>query len=1003
MWGAINALAEKAQAVAADLEGQINESVGIEPAEPTKTESLADDDVWKDDDFDFDDEIETPVERAPSNGHKVVPTEESHPVEADDVPGNGSSEKDAAPGEENVPEDSGWEGDDNDDLELDDTEGLDEGEEPVASPEPNHDLEPPQADTQGDSSINKEISASTSLAPSGALGVSNDEAAGAHDSENKEVWNEDSEIDVSEQTGDETADKSTQHEIKPSPDTEAANAVPDKEMVDAPAKMQEPESNPPFVENEHEPLQMNDATEAGRTEVEASVQIQDEAEIAAAEQKNLAEVMDQDERDVEDASPSSNTPAVVVDHSAGNGISQETASGDESHGPDSKEKNIGNGNRHAWNGARDKDTSQVLTSEASAIHSSEAMEILLQEKEAELESYRKHIEQLQTELGQRESQLFSKTEQLTSMQAMFESEKKELIQMVEHTKTEAKRRIQIAKERVEKAEAQVSQLSRGQSEDSQKQAQIISELRSEGEKLALKQAEMEKAVRSAKGEARKYREAMEEEQAAKETALQTIEELKSELKTTKESLALARKGESQASKLDSELHSAREDAERKASTILSLEQQVKELKAEAKELVTELEAARKGAAIETEREQKKLRKEQSHLIDDFETKLQNAEKEAAVREDALRLEVTELRKRWQDAVRRADTLSMDVQSSTAPLMRQLESMEKQNRARAAAWTELETKLREELEETVIANEKLVKEKSEMKTKVLRMERSCKENEADLCQARNELEEKTYKVKELEDKLLRLEEEAARRKKEWAEVERLANEGVARVRSEMSQTMLEADERHRSQIDSLQAELRSEREKRVQLEEEVEELVEKVGAIVPVHTPTTHMHRSNSAPTPKLRKSEGQAEILAGALNLSGMSDDEMDDDLDGEGEVELTTGSNSFAALEELTSRLKSTKIELNTLRKSLEESEKSRNALMEELTDARTAREKLPLFEARVQELTTDNERLSLEVQGLQEDIADVRELYRAQLNALLEEKALAGSQPDGAEPPYI
>ena len=287
----------------------------------------------------------------------------------------------------------------------------------------------------------------------------------------------------------------------------------------------------------------------------------------------------------------------------------------------------------------------------------------------------------------------------------------------------------------------------------------------------------------------------------------------------------------------------------------------------------------------------------------------------------------------------------------------------------------------------------------MKTKVTRMERSTKENEGELRQAQNDLEEKTYKVKELEDKLVHLEEDEAKKKKEWAEVERLANEGVARVRSEMSQTLLEADERHRSQVDSLQAELRTEREKRTQLEQQVEELVDKAGAIVPRHAPVPAILRANSAPTPKLRKSEGQAEILAGALGAMS-DDDDLDEEEDDEAD-EPESGPSSFAALEELTSRLKSTKVELNTLRKSLTESEKNRTKLMDELSEARAAREKLPLFEARVKELTAENEQMSREIEGLQADIADVRELYRTQLNALLEEKAAVLSNGGSADTP--
>jgi chromosome segregation ATPase len=186
------------------------------------------------------------------------------------------------------------------------------------------------------------------------------------------------------------------------------------------------------------------------------------------------------------------------------------------------------------------------------------------------------------------------------------------------------------------------------------QSEIIAALREEGEKLAHKQSEMEKAVRSAKGETRELREQLEAETAAKEKALAKIASLEADLKRTKEDLTVARKGESQVAKLDAELLSMKEECEKKASTNLSLEQQVKELKSENKELRTEVEKARRGAELENQMESKKLKKEHNDLLADLENKLRTSEREANVREDALRHEVAEIRKRWQDAVRRAD-------------------------------------------------------------------------------------------------------------------------------------------------------------------------------------------------------------------------------------------------------------------------------------------------------------------------------------------------------------
>jgi chromosome segregation ATPase len=607
------------------------------------------------------------------------------------------------------------------------------------------------------------------------------------------------------------------------------------------------------------------------------------------------------------------------------------------------------------------------------------------------------LEALQRQLQQREDQLVSKTEQMSTIQSMHESEKHELQTRIHDTKEEAKKRIQKAKDRVETMDARLRHLSSSKSSeagDAAQQVELIAALRAEGENLARKQSEMEKAVRSAKGETRELRLHLEEEISAKETALGKISKLETDLKSTRDNLASARRGESQAGKLDSELQHAREDSEGKSARIVTLEQEVKELTAENKELKIELAASRKGAAVENERDQKKWRKEHNEAIEDLETKLRAGEREAGIREDALRREVEELRKRWQDAVRRADSLSMDSQSSTAPLLRQLESVHRQNRARASAWAELETKLRSELEENVIANEKLSRERNDWKTKHNRLERTAKEHEDALKATKNNLEEKTVRVQQLEQKLADIEAEGAKMKEEWAEVERLANEGVSRVRSEMTMSVVESGERHRSQLDSIEAELRQEREKRTQLERQVEELVTNAGMIVP---PSVMRQQDEQLVKPKkLRQSEGQAQILAGALNGLGGEDSNSDDE-DSASDAEAfdtrdaprSNGAGSFAALEELTSRLKAARVELNTLRKTLVDSEESRKELAEELGETRNAKEKLPLFETKVSELTVENQQQAMEMQALQEDIVEVREMYRTQLNLLLEEKA--------------
>jgi hypothetical protein len=616
---------------------------------------------------------------------------------------------------------------------------------------------------------------------------------------------------------------------------------------------------------------------------------------------------------------------------------------------------------------------------------------------------------LQESLRLREEQLMDKGRQLNELQALLESRDEEHKKKLSDTKEEAKKRILRAKDRCETIEAKLQARSAGDSGDLKKKQSIIDELMEEGQALAQKQSVMERAVRDAIFESRTLAEEAQQEAHAKEKALNKIEELQAQVKMLKDSLNSARKGESQAGKLEDDLLSARADFEEKATTILSLQQRLKELTAESKELKQEINDTRKSAAHESQQEQTSMRREHNDLLGDLEQKLRTTEREAGVREDALRHEISEIRKRWEDSVRRADALSMDVQSSTAPLLRQLESMERQSRQRASNAAELESRLRSDLEEATIENERLGKDSSEFKFKLSKLERLIKDREQELSKAQSTLEEQASDLKSLKRQEEKLQKEAEIRQTEYERVERLANEGVARVRSEMSQTVTDSEERYRGQIERLKSELAVETEKRRQLEAQVGQLLESGGGLFAATQSSSGGSSSSlgikrESKPKKLQKAEGQAEILAGALGLGGDSDSDSDSDSDddetfdqteGEGSEHTSNGGgfHSFAAISQLSSRLKSAEVELKSMRESLRESNETRQYLVEELGEARHAKEKLPLFEDKVKELTQENREMEQELAGLKDDISDVRELYRTQLNVLIEEKTALSS----------
>jgi len=524
-------------------------------------------------------------------------------------------------------------------------------------------------------------------------------------------------------------------------------------------------------------------------------------------------------------------------------------------------------------------------------------------------------------------------------------------------------------------------------ESADSQNEVINALREEGQKLAVKQSQMEQSVRAARIEARDTQAELDRQVDEKEKALDRISHLETEQKKLKEDLASAKSGESRSSKLEIELSKMREEGERVKASNLSLEQQVKEYKAQVKELTKEVDDARRGAALESERESSKMKREHGDAVADLEQKLRTSEREANVREDALRHEVNELRKRWQDSVRRADALSMDVQESTAPLMRQLESMDRQSRARAATWAEMETKLRSDIEELVVESENVTRERNELRATSKRLERLNKELEKDLASSKASLEELTFQVNQLNNTLEDKETEERKLKEKWSEVERTSNEGVSKVRSEMMKTVMENEERYESQVQALQKELKEERNSRIELENQVKKMAETSGIAPTAVYPVEHQQPKKEEKQKKLRSTTDQAEILAGAL--SGW--DDWDDDEQDEDDEEDEPVSNSVAAMEQLAQNLRGSQIELEALRKQLTSSEVTRSALVKELGETRSATEKLPLFEKKVKELTTQNREMELEIRGLKDDIEDIRGMYRSQLNALLEEKASA------------
>lgn len=593
----------------------------------------------------------------------------------------------------------------------------------------------------------------------------------------------------------------------------------------------------------------------------------------------------------------------------------------------------------------------------------------------DVDTHNQKLKDLESELSALKRQLMiqkeeitSKDNQISSITQAFEQEKITLESKVRDTKEEAKKRIAKAKEKVDSLKAQLSDASRTANNSaltSSEQDEIIKALRMEGENLAKKQCDMEQLVRDARSDIKKLKEDLEEERKAKETAEKKVTNLEDELKLTKDNLSAAKAKGGLADKLDSDLLAAREEREKNALIISNLELELKQAKAENIETKKQMDLMLKEKISQMETQAADIHKEKDSLLNDLETKLRTSERESNLREDSLRHEVAELRKRWQESVRRCDALSIDLQQSSGPLLRQLESAERQNRSRANAWAELESKLRTDLEESLHESLKLSKEKREMETEMKSLHREIQSKESELETANLRLSDMSKRISLTNDRYEAVVKELDSLQLEFTALEQRHKDKESKIISEMTVTLRESEERFNDHVDSLEVELRQEKETRQSLEGKIKELMENVS-----DTEILSPYATAKSQKRNLGKADGQANILQSTLmSINGNDHEEDDEDVfDQHIKHAVNNDSNSFAFMEEMTQALSRAKAEVETLRNQLDESHHHRSELESELS--------------RIKEHINNKD---MEIRALEEDIVEVRHMFRSQIDALM------------------
>ncbi|KAI3512613.1 hypothetical protein L1887_19929 [Cichorium endivia] len=509
--------------------------------------------------------------------------------------------------------------------------------------------------------------------------------------------------------------------------------------------------------------------------------------------------------------------------------------------------------------------------------------------------------------------------------------------------------------------------------------EIITQIMAEGEGLSKKQAAQESQIRKLRAQIREFEEekkglmaklqveenkveSIKRDKAATEKLLQeTIEKNQAELATQKEYYTNALNAAKEAEAL----------AESRANS----------------EARTELESRLREAQ---EREVMLVQ-----TLEELRQTLSRTEQQAVFREDMLRRDVEDLQKRYQESERRCEELVMQVPDSTRPLLRQIEAIQETTARRAEAWTAVERSLNSRLQEAEAksaaaeerersVNERLSQTLSRIN--VLEAQISCLRTEQ--TQLTRSLEKERQKASESRQVYLALKEEADTR-------EDRVNQLVEEIRELKRKHKQELHEALTTQ-ELLQQDI--EREKAARLELETTARLQ--SSIVPEQSPIT---RTKSA------YENGLSRRLSNASSLGSMEEsfylqtslDSSDSFSERRNPGEPTMSSyylksvtpNAFEAA------LRHKEGELASYMSRLASMESIRDSLAEELVKMTEECEKLRSEVSVLPGLKSELEALrqrhsaALELMGerdeeleeLRADIVDLKEMYREQVNMLV------------------
>ncbi|XP_042241665.1 TATA element modulatory factor-like isoform X2 [Homarus americanus] len=422
----------------------------------------------------------------------------------------------------------------------------------------------------------------------------------------------------------------------------------------------------------------------------------------------------------------------------------------------------------------------------------------------------------------------------------------------------------------------------------------------------------------------------------------------------------------------------------RAAVTKDAEAQEQALSAEV-EVRKQLEAALEEARTQAKREQETLMAQVLELQD----ALNRSENHANRKERQLRSDISELQQRVSETEARAEELSGAVSAATRPLLRQMENLQSTHSSQQATWESLETTLTRRLNEAQMT----VASSSEK-------ERVAREHYSELAASSAVLQTQVTSLRaensklssQLDMAITKMESLAETRTKEITQVEALKMsfaEEIAEVKRERDSL--------EQQLEIEKTAVAAEKKKTVALQDQLKDRERKLLQLVN-DAPESHDSTPRSSPTPSLSRLS-----VSGSLSESFSS--QWGDEVFESGWSRATTlydsmRGNTTATVDALTSQLRQREGEIHHLQSEVTRYEAQRESLAQELVSVTSQMEILQIqlqnhqilqdqysdMEQKYNALLQMHGEKVEEVEELRLDLADVKEMYKAQIDQLLQ-----------------